>query len=38
MTPPAALQARGRRGRGQLIPKEGSLCLLYLLRRLVRLP
>ena len=37
MTPPAALQARGRVA-GQLIPKEGSLCLLYLLRRLLRLP
>jgi hypothetical protein len=38
MTPPAALQARGRRGLGQLIPEEGSLCLLYLLSRLLRLP
>ena len=38
MTPPAALQARGPRGPGQLIPKEGSLCLLYSLSRLLCLP
>jgi hypothetical protein len=37
MTPPATLQARGLRGPGQLIPREDP-CLLYLLRRLLRLP
>ena len=37
MMPPAALQAWGRRGPGQLIPKEDP-CLLYLLRRLLCLP
>jgi hypothetical protein len=38
MMPPAALQAWGLRGLGQLIPKEGSLCLLYPLSRLLCLP
>ncbi len=38
MMPPAApLQAWGLRGLGQLIPKEDP-CLLYLLRRMLRLP
>jgi hypothetical protein len=36
--PPAALQAWGLRGLGQLIPREDPTCLLYLLRRLLCLP